>query len=274
VTVGAIPAPPTGGSASSTGGNTFTFSATPASGCTIDWYDSATGGIKVAPGASSYSTTISGTTSYYAESRNTTTGCVSSSRLEVTGVGIYSVSGCLSTPNFSNPITRADVAFASGTVHTYPKNADSLTVSPPVKIKVARAVSDFNGGTSGSYKADYADHPNGTDTYGSFFSWCMVVQYADVLCSDGWRVPTETDFEKYDGSGSSVAFSNLPGNHGWQTGGYVFKGTVTVVGSDGYYWSSSLSSSDYAYNAGISNNYFYSRITNTRNNGFLLRCVR
>jgi hypothetical protein len=55
------------------------------SGCTIDWYSSSSGGTALSTGSTGYTTpVISGTTVYYAESRNTTTGCLSNSRVAVT----------------------------------------------------------------------------------------------------------------------------------------------------------------------------------------------
>jgi uncharacterized protein (TIGR02145 family) len=79
--------PPTVASANSRcGGGTVTFSATPPSGCTIDWYTTSSGGSIVPGGAgtASFSPTITGTTTYYAQARHTTTGCVSATRTPVT----------------------------------------------------------------------------------------------------------------------------------------------------------------------------------------------
>ncbi|RKR07063.1 VCBS repeat protein [Maribacter vaceletii] len=49
---------------------------------TIDWYTAASGGTLLQSGSTSYQPTAAGT--YYAESRNTTTGCVSATRTAVT----------------------------------------------------------------------------------------------------------------------------------------------------------------------------------------------
>jgi lysyl endopeptidase len=55
------------------------------SGCTIDWYSASSGGTALSTGSEQYTTPfLSSTTTYYAESRNTTTGCVSSNRVPVT----------------------------------------------------------------------------------------------------------------------------------------------------------------------------------------------
>jgi hypothetical protein len=81
------PAAPTGASDNSLcGAGTVTFSVTPPEGCTIDWYDAATGGNPVngGQGQPSISPAITATTTYYAEARDVTTGCVSATRTPVT----------------------------------------------------------------------------------------------------------------------------------------------------------------------------------------------
>jgi Ig-like domain-containing protein len=55
-----------------------TLSASVNSGETVDWYDAASGGTLLLSGNTSYTPSTAG--SYYAEARNTTTGCVSSTR--------------------------------------------------------------------------------------------------------------------------------------------------------------------------------------------------
>jgi hypothetical protein len=79
---------PTGASADSRcNAGTVTFSASVPGGPTIDWYDAPTGGSTVTGGydVSSFSPSINASTTYYAQARNTTTGCVSATRTAVTG---------------------------------------------------------------------------------------------------------------------------------------------------------------------------------------------
>jgi hypothetical protein len=88
VTIYTTPAAPTGASNNSRcGSGTVTFSAIPPTGCTIDWYDAASGGSTVTDGygVSSFASSITGATTYYAQARDNTTGCVSATRLPVTG---------------------------------------------------------------------------------------------------------------------------------------------------------------------------------------------
>ena len=84
VTVNPLPAVPTNPSSNERcGTGNVDFSATPASGCTIKWYDAATGG-NVVSTANPYTETISTTKTYYAASVSTA-GCESATRLAVTG---------------------------------------------------------------------------------------------------------------------------------------------------------------------------------------------
>ncbi|MDR2955105.1 MAG: hypothetical protein LBV43_08490 [Prevotella sp.] len=89
-TVNEIPAAPTGAVGASVCQNTTaSLSVTAPTGCTIDWYDAATGGSMVASGTNPFTTpSLSATKIYYAEARNATTGCRSVSRLAVTATVI------------------------------------------------------------------------------------------------------------------------------------------------------------------------------------------
>ena len=82
----AVPAAPTGAVSSSVcGSGTVTLSATPAASSTIDWYSNSIGDTLVSSGSSSFTTPVLNASKiYYAESRNTSTGCSSSTRLAVT----------------------------------------------------------------------------------------------------------------------------------------------------------------------------------------------
>jgi hypothetical protein len=84
VALNPLPAVPTGASTDSRcGEGTVTFSATVTDDCTIDWYTA--GNSLVSSGTTSFSPSLTNTTAYHAQARNTTTGCVSATRLAVTG---------------------------------------------------------------------------------------------------------------------------------------------------------------------------------------------
>jgi hypothetical protein len=254
------PATPTGASSNSgNSGNQIAFSATPPIDCEIDWYSVPTGGSKIASGAS-YSEILTATKVYYAESRNTVTGCVSASRLAVTGtVKIYDT--CITS---SLVLNASDVEFISET--TYSRN--TITLSAPVKITVSKT--NFDGGSSPTFKADYRDHIYGTNTYGSWFSWCMVVQYGNVLCPSPWKVPSKDDFVTYAGSDTDIK----SGVDGWQLGGYAADGSTGDLNSHGYYWSSTLIDVNQAYAAHVYGGWFEPQDYRNRYGGFQLRCVK
>ncbi|MEO6670653.1 MAG: M36 family metallopeptidase [Ferruginibacter sp.] len=87
LTVNALPAEPSPINGASCGQGTVNISANPASGETIDWYAIASGGGPLATGSTAFVTPIINTTTqYYAESRNTTTGCTSATRTAVTAI--------------------------------------------------------------------------------------------------------------------------------------------------------------------------------------------
>jgi hypothetical protein len=97
-----IPDAPTNGSADARcGPGTVTFSATAPDGCTIDWYSASSAGAVVSggSGAASFAPSLTATTTYHAEARNTTTGCVSATRLAVTAT----VNANLAVPTLNTP---------------------------------------------------------------------------------------------------------------------------------------------------------------------------
>jgi uncharacterized protein (TIGR02145 family) len=285
VTVGAPPAPPTGGSASSTDNTTFTFSATPASGCTINWYATASGGSPISGGSQTNSVTVANittTTSYYAESYNATTGCVSASRLEVKAVTIRSVYGCATKPSYgASVITPANVDFINDA--EYARNG--ITLSAPVKI-VGRADRMVLKDDYTFSLVDYRDHQvSDTDAtintadYGSWFTWCMVATHADILCPSPWRVPTYEDFCQYaNGSPSSTGTTTevKSGMHGWLLGGYAYDSSTADIGVFGLYWSSTESSSNAngGHGVTVAISSFDPSESSDRYYGLSLRCVR
>ncbi len=81
--VNALPTVTGSTGASRNGTGTLSLSATVSAGAVLDWYDAASGGNLVGSGTSFTTPSISSTTTYYVEARNTTTGCISSSRTAV-----------------------------------------------------------------------------------------------------------------------------------------------------------------------------------------------
>ena len=93
-TAAQAPVAPTAVNGSRTLAGTVALSATPPAGSTVDWYANSTGGNVLANGlgVTNYTTpSISNTTLYYVQSRNTTSGCVSSTRTAVTATVNYPI---------------------------------------------------------------------------------------------------------------------------------------------------------------------------------------
>jgi hypothetical protein len=85
-TINALPAVPTGTAGARCGTGTVVLGANAVAGTTVDWYATPTGGSVVAggTGVTSFTTpSINATTTFYAQRRNTTTGCVSATRVPV-----------------------------------------------------------------------------------------------------------------------------------------------------------------------------------------------
>jgi len=71
----------------------------------------------------------------------------------------------------------------------------------------------FAGGTSPNINADCRNATNGFD--GHYFTWCMIMRFANQLCPDGLRVPTQQDFMDLDlnlgGNGQGRNFMMVDG---------------------------------------------------------------
>ncbi len=86
------PSVPTGVNGTRMNAGTVSLSATAPSGSTVDWYANSTGGnvLTNGLGVTNFTTpSLSSTTIYYAQSRNTSTGCVSATRTAVTATVNY-----------------------------------------------------------------------------------------------------------------------------------------------------------------------------------------
>jgi uncharacterized protein (TIGR02145 family) len=165
--------------------------------------------------------------------------------------------------------------FTSST--TYSRNG--LTISSPVTATNCnnKTYSSFDGGSSGNYKADCANN-NYDASYGNWFSWCTVVQYASKLCPSPWRVPTNED-HCLIANNSSTDCSNkigydLGGVDGYAKTGYVRAGTAVGASVRGYYWSSTSTSDSNAVYFSFNSGGTYPSLAIEKDVGFALRCVR
>jgi Ig-like domain CHU_C associated/Lectin C-type domain/HYR domain len=153
VTVNPLPATPAAGDASRCGTGTVTIAATPGSGETIDWYAAASGGAALVTGNTSFTTpSISSTTLYYAQARNTATGCLSAARRTVTATvnavpTNYSITGggsyCTGGSGVAIGVSGSD----AGTTYQLFRGATSVSSKPGT----GSAVSFGNSIIAGTY---------------------------------------------------------------------------------------------------------------------------
>jgi hypothetical protein len=119
-TVNTSPSAPSVTGNSRCGTGTVALSATPSSGETTDWYAASTGGAALSSGNTAYTTpSISSSTTYHVESRNTTTSCVSSSRTPVTAT----VNALPALPTAGNA-SRCDAGTV--TISATPSNGETI----------------------------------------------------------------------------------------------------------------------------------------------------
>jgi hypothetical protein len=130
VTVTPAPTAPTSAGNSRCGAGTVALSATTAAGTTVDWYANPTGGSPLTNGTGTLNFTtpsISATTIYYAEARNTTTGCRSTARTAVTATinqtpaitSPFTGKGCSGFAFSATPTNVDDGVVPAGTTYTW-----------------------------------------------------------------------------------------------------------------------------------------------------------
>ncbi|MDR2362265.1 MAG: hypothetical protein LBD91_05995 [Prevotellaceae bacterium] len=74
-----------------------------------------------------------------------------------------------------------------------------------------------------------------SSSYGYYYNWTCVHDYASTLCPLPCRVPTKSDFEYLIGCTSTIALANA-----WRLPGYVIGSNIYSEGGlyvEGYYWS-------------------------------------
>jgi len=138
-----------------------------------------------------------------------------------------------------------------------------------------------------------ADCRNATNGFhGHYFSWCMVMRFADVLCPGDWRVPTRDDFVNLDmnlgGTGANsqatsarpTAFMPASGTGtaaqgpGGTWGGSRFTAFTSLTSANSYYWSSTESGAMGAFGLRFNATTIHPQANLRKDNGFALRCVR
>jgi len=157
----------------------------------------------------------------------------------------------------------------------------------------------FTVGNSPNFNANCRNATNGFD--GHYFTWCMVMRFANQLCppAQGWRVPTRQDFIDLDmnlgGNGENrsatvngfttsqqlawyigaTGSGTVAVNRGGIWGGSRFTGHATgLTIPTSNYWSQSETSATDALYLSISPGNIRPQSIRTKSNGFAVRCVR
>lgn len=127
---------------------------------------------------------------------------------------------------------------------------------------------------------------SGDTTYGYYYNWyaatagtgtCSMTSSdaGSSICPKGWRLPTggsSGEFQALYNKYSSV--SAMMGDPAFVLSGGRFGSNTRSQGSGGYYWSSTAANSAYSvYHLGLSSSGVLPANTNTKYNGFTLRCV-
>ncbi|MBM6937366.1 InlB B-repeat-containing protein [Pseudoflavonifractor phocaeensis] len=129
--------------------------------------------------------------------------------------------------------------------------------------------------TSGNSYTDGRIHNSGNTTTGYWYNYCAASagtvcsrtqQDASYdICPKGWRLPTKTEFDGISGTSYISAFSPV-------TGGFYVDGSLFTT-SNGYWWSSTASSSNDQYRlsyngSSLGTHYDY------KHYGYYVRCIR
>ena len=94
------------------------------------------------------------------------------------------------------------------------------------------------------------------------------------ICPKGWRLPTSGnggEFEALNNRYSSI--SDLMANANFVLSGFLGGGSRADQGSGGFYWSSTVNSSDYAYYLYLNTSNAYPAHYSHKYNGFSVRCI-
>ena len=203
------------------------------------------------------------------------------------GPGAISTSSCIDYDGnaYTTFTIGNQVWMAENLRVTHYNNGDAI---PTVTDNTA-----WTGLSTGAY-CWYGNDQSANEKYGALYNW-YTVDDSRGLCPDGWHVPTHvewTTLTTYLG-GTSVAggkmkatsdlwnspntdaantsrFSGLPGGYRYYIGSFFY------IGYYGFWWSSTESSSDYAWNRYLFYSVSYVTVTNSKvkQTGFSVRCLR
>ncbi len=193
-----------------------------------------------------------------------------------------------------------------------PKDGDNVrTYTIPAHSTSGWSTSD--GTSKKVYYTNAANPDADTNKYGAYYTWCAATastcvnsgEAAGSICPKGWKLPTSNKANTVNGSFNKLVMdgsSQITPANAWKTdqtdttlgnsfgivnptngavfgaaffpaAGYVRSGSLSGVGSLGYYWSSTASSSTGAYTLYFNSGYVDPSYYIGRDLGLSVRCV-
>ena len=210
---------------------------------------------------------------------------------------------------YGNMISFTTLKDNSNTVTDYDGNVyNIITIGTQVWMVENLKVTHYRNGDPIPNISDSADWANlitgafcnydnsfsNSTTYGKLYNWYAVVDSRN-LAPTGWHIPTDTELTTLTTflGGETVAGGKLKetGTSHWQTpntgatnvcgftalpgGCRSFNGLFGAIGSYGYWWSSTVSSTMYAWGRSMVYDYsFVSSSSYSKNSGVSVRCVK
>jgi uncharacterized protein (TIGR02145 family) len=247
---------------------TAVLTAAAANATTFTWYKN---GAQVQSGTSA-SYTVTATDSYTVQgSHANCTGSASEAKS-------VTISTCSNGTTYSGCITPTIILTGVGFSSSATYSRNGIIMSSPVTVTMCQKT-DFSGGTSGAFNNDCRTV---SGYAGDLFSWCMVKQFAAVLCPAPWHVPTMDEFRIFANGSASNGSGNTAiriGSNGYAGGSYCYPdGSMAEGGTTlhlmGQYWSQTEFSADGAYYSYTFTDIGYPDSKMQKNNGARVKCVR
>jgi hypothetical protein len=213
--------------------------------------------------------TATGTFTYSVTTANSQSCTNDSKTGTVTVNAAITYTGCTTAS-----INLGTVGFASTT--TYDRNG--LIISSPVTATYCNThtYSTFDGGNTGAYNAACAKNYYST-SYGNWFSWCMVYQYANQLCKSPWRVPKSEELcllvNGVVGNCNAIETS-FDNTMGFTMNGATTNGVLAHGGELGFIWSADQTGETTATGLAYNATHTWPRGHSDKAWGFALRCVQ
>ena len=208
LTVNQLPVTPGGNSVSACGSAQFTLTAIPGAGETIDWFTIPSGGNPVATATNTFQTALLNlTTTYFAEAKNSGTGCISASRKVITA----SINSIPLAPSGNNGFACSP---GSVTISATPGSGETIDwyFQPTGGLPVSSGSLSYTTSAITASLTYYAQARNLSTN-------CISISRTPVLAEVGAVSQSNTPI--------SICASQLP--YSWNNNTYIQGGTFQVV---------------------------------------------